>query len=349
VTGDHRTVLRAHYGRYHDEMVTSFYDFLDPLSQAPTIVAQVTGPDQFTEITRFGSTASAKIGPDITYSYRRAYLAAVERQLPWGMSAKAQYIAHDFKESIGFIDTGSVWQPVQRIDPGEDGLLGTADDGGPMTVFLNTDQSTAGLLLTNPTGAYRRYRAAQFVVSKRSSHALHFQASYTWSRTVGSYNNAFSSNAANSDLGTNGAFVNPNRLLNAEGRTPQDFTHELKVLGTYRLAPWGGLNLSGIYRYQSGRPWARAASFDAQTLVSQIFVEPRATRSLPAVNTLDLRVEKTWHPSPKLGTFGVFADVFNVNNQGLALVITNTSGANFGVPARWSEPRTLRAGVRVMF
>ena len=69
------------------------------------------------------------------------------------------------------------------------------------------------------------------VIGKRYSHDLDFQASYTWSRTVGSYNNAFSSNAANADLSTNGNFVNPNRRLNAEGRTPQDFTHELKVLG----------------------------------------------------------------------------------------------------------------------
>ena len=80
-----------------------------------------------------------------------------------------------------------------------------------------------------------------------------------------------------------------------------------------------------------------------------MFVEPRATRHMPAVHTLDLRLEKTFKPAPGLGTVGVFADVFNVGNQGVPLGMTNTSGPNFGVPNSWQEPRSLRAGVRMLF
>jgi hypothetical protein len=69
VSRTHRTVVRAHAGRYHDEMVTSFYDFLDLLSQGSTIVAQVIGPNQFREITQFGWTTNATIDPDLKYSY----------------------------------------------------------------------------------------------------------------------------------------------------------------------------------------------------------------------------------------------------------------------------------------
>jgi hypothetical protein len=43
VAGDHRTVVRVHYGRYPDPMVTTFFDFLDPLSGAATITAKVLG------------------------------------------------------------------------------------------------------------------------------------------------------------------------------------------------------------------------------------------------------------------------------------------------------------------
>lgn len=53
VAPDHRTVIRAHYGRYHDPMVTSFYDFLDPLGHAPTIVMQANSSGQFQEVTRY--------------------------------------------------------------------------------------------------------------------------------------------------------------------------------------------------------------------------------------------------------------------------------------------------------
>ena len=174
--------------------------------------------------------------------------------------------------------------------------------------------------------------------------------SYTWSRTVGNYNNSFSSNAGTADLSYNGNFVNPNRALNAEGRTPQDFGHELKGLWTYRLPVWGGLNVSGVYLHQSGRFWARAintGSVPEVHLVS-VLVEPRATRQMPDVHRVDLRLEKTFRLR-KAETIGVFADVFNAGNQGVPLGMNNVSGPNFGVPNNWIEPRSLRAGVRLMF
>jgi hypothetical protein len=347
--GDHRTVVRAHYGRYHDEMVSSFYQFLDPLSQVTEIDEQAVGPNQYVEVSRYTPTLNATIDPHVKFSFVEEYLVGIEHQLPWGISAKAQYISRDFKDSIGFIDTGTTWQPVQRIDPGPDGLVGTTDDGGPFTVFYYLPSSTPAAQLTNPAGAYRRYHGVQLIANKRYSHDVAFQASYNWSRTVASYNNWYFSNAAGNDFGYNGVFANPNRALNADGRTPQDVTHEVKVLATCRLSPWGGLNVSSVYRYRSGQPWARSVGFGFQTALQAIYVEPRGSRELPAINTLDLRVEKTWKPSVKIGTIGFFGDVFNAGNQGVSLHDNERSGRNFGVPQGWIEPRTLRAGIRLIF
>jgi hypothetical protein len=348
VTGHHRTVLRVHYGRYHDEMVTSFYDFLDPGSQVPETYLQAVGPNQFQEVWTYNPTLNSTIDRHIKFPFVQEYVAGLEHQLPVGVSLTAQYTHRDFKDSIGFIDTGTVWYPVQRIDPGPDGRVGTADDGGPFTVFYAVPSSTPALMLTNPSDAYRRYDAVQFVAIRRYAQNVAFQGSYNWSRTVASYDNAYSSNAANNDLGTDGVFANPNRALNANGHTPQDVTHEFKALGTYRLSRWGGLNVSGVYRFQSGRPWARTYYFGPQTGIQYIYVEPRGTRELPAVNTLDLRMEKTWRPS-KVGTIGLFGDVFNVGNQGVSLHDDQRSGPTFGLPQVWLDPRTVRVGLRIMF
>jgi hypothetical protein len=89
-------------------------------------------------------------------------------------------------------------------------------------------------------------------------------------------------------------------------------------------------------------------AFGQQTL-SSVFVEPRATRQLPNTNVLDLRVEKMWRPGARLGTLGVFGEVFNVTNQGIALRVLNASGPNLGLPTQWSSPRLLQAGVRYRF
>jgi hypothetical protein len=338
----------VHYGRYHDELVTSFYDFLDPLSQTQDVLAAVVGPNQFVEEFRYPTTARAAIDPELRFPFAEELVAGVERELPWAMSVKAQFISRDFKDAIGYIDPAEIWLPVQGLDPGPDGRRGTADDGGPVTVFFQQAGVTPAPVLTNPA-AYRRYRAVQFIGGRRYSQHVEFNASYTWSRTVGNYNNAYASNAANADLGISGVFANPNKLINTDGRTPQDFTHELKVLGTYELTPLGGARLSGVYRLQSGRPWARSAAFGIQTGGVPIFVEPRGARQTPAVNTMDLRVEKTWKRSSSAAKLGVFVDVFNVWNQGVALRINNASGPNLGVPTQWLDPRTVRAGARVIF
>ena len=350
VTGDHRTVARFHYGRYHDEMVTSFYDFLDPLSQTPFITAAVLGPNEFSELERTTTDAAPTIGGDITFPFVEEYLAAVERQLPASITVKAQYIHRDFKEILAFIDTGSVWKPFELPDPGPDGVLETPDDGGTFTAYENIDPARADLVLTNPNDAFRKYRAVQLIGNKRYSRNVDFQASYTWSRTVGSFDNQFATNAVNNDTGTNGMFVNPNRAINATGRTRQDFTHEVKVLGTYRMPKWGAVNVSGVYRYQSGRPWSRRVRVPGLlTQFNFIDVETHGTRHQNAINQIDLRLEKTWRPNLKIGQLGLYLDIFNMTNQGVELNITRVSGPNFGVPLVWTEPRTIRAGVRLMY
>jgi hypothetical protein len=348
LTGDHRTVLRAHYGRYSEAFVTSYYDFLDPLSQSPSITAKVVGPNQFVEEYRSPPVALASIDPNTEFPFAEEYLVGVEHQIPWGMSVRTQYVSKDFKNAIGFIDPARRWLPVQETDPGPDGVPGTSDDGGPITVYFDQNPTKSAPLLTNPP-AYRRYHAVQFIATRPYSHGVQFQASYTWSRTVGNYNNAAFSNAANNDLGIGGVFMNPNGLINNDGRTRQDFTHDFKLLGTYRVGRWGGLNVSGVYKYQGGRPWARSAYFDLQTESGAIFVEPIGARELPSVKVLDLRVEKTWKVAPGAGTVSAFVDAFNITNQGVALRVTNSSGPNLGVPVQWLDPRTVRAGVRFLF
>lgn len=345
VTGDHRTTARLHYGRYHDPIVTSFYDFLDPLGQSPTIFADVIGSG-YVETSRTATGAQASIAHDAKFPFVAESVVGIERQLPGSLSLVAQVIRRNFRNSIGFADLATAWQPVARVDPGPDGRTGTADDGGTIIVYRNVDPSLSAPVLTNPA-AYRHYRAAQFVLRRRGGRA-NLQASYTWSRTTGNYNNGAYSNAANGDLGLNGVFVNPNRRINADGVTNQDFPHEVKVLGSFHLNLWGPVTVGGVYRYQSGAPWQRSANFGAQTGVNAIFVEPRGTRRTDAVNAIDLRAEKIMGPRAST-RLELFVDVFNVTNQGEALRVNQQSGPNLGVPLLWMDPRTARAGVHILF
>lgn len=347
---DHRTVVRAHYGQYHDAMSTRFYEFLETSSEAVTITARVLGPNLFEEVTRSGGpTVQSTIDPDVKHSYAEEWLAGIERELWPRFSVKAQYVRRNTKNTIGFIDTGTVWAPVAVVDPGLDGVTGTADDGGPLTIFLNANPGEARYVMTNPSGAWRSYDGVQVVGSRRYANGWSLQGSYAWGRTLGSYDNENGSNAAGTDVGPQANFANPNRAINTTGRTVFDRRHDLRAFGTYTLRPFGGLRVSGVYRYTSGMPWGRTVTtFDPRTQASFVVVEPIGTRERQATHEADLRIEKTF-PLPARATAGIYADVFNITNHIVVSQVVESSGPTFGTVRRSTDPRRLRVGLRLMF
>jgi len=63
--------------------------------------------------------------------------------------------------------------------------------------------------------------------------------------------------------------------------------------------------------------------------------------------TLDARLEKTL--SVNRSSIGVYLDVFNVTNQGVATFVSALSGRGLGAPLAWSDPRAARIGLRWQF
>lgn len=353
LAGDHKTVIRGHYGRYHDALLTGTFSFMDTNDLSPFVTAAVLGPGLFEEIDRVDPDVSFGIDDDISHSYVDQYLLAVEREILPDLSLTAQYIRRNFKNFMAFIDTGSEYEAVAVTDPGPDGEPGTADDGGPITVFNLLNPGGSFNLMTNPDGAFRRYNAFQLIARKRWSQNWQLLGAYTWSRNIATIDNIGGTNAGFGDAGRTGVFANPNSRINAEGHTAVDPTHEFKVSGTYRV-PWvGGFNVSGMYVYRSGQTWARTIRSGFGGALSQgsetILAEPRGSRRLDAVNNLDLRVEKTFPLGTAQRTVGVYFDIFNLTNQGVALTVQPLSGSSFGQPDDWSSPRTLRVGGRFTF
>lgn len=357
VAADHKTVIRAHYGRYHDALLNNQFQFMDTAAVPPTITAAVLGPDRFQELSRFDPTTGVGMDPEITQSFVDQYFLGVEREVFRDFSVRADVVRRHFKNFMGFVDTRSIYEPVQRQDPGPDGRAGTADDGAFLTVFNKTNPGNEFFLFTNPNGAFRRYSAVDIVGRKRYSRNWQMLASYTWSRTEGNINNRSGSNAGFivTDTGRRGAFANPNQAINGEGPTAFDYTHEVKLAGGYHVPFWHGLNVSGIYRYRTGLAWGRVASIRGLIQGAEtIRIEPRGTRRLPALNSVDLRVEKTFHVASPSRTLGLFVDAFNVTNQQIPnsdnrFAVTETSGSRLGAPGPLTDPRTLRLGLRFAF
>jgi hypothetical protein len=148
--------------------------------------------------------------------------------------------------------------------------------------------------------------------------------------------------------------TNPNRLINGDGLTAFDPTSEFKVLSVWNPERWSGWVVSGVYVYLTGGAWGRTFQATGLGQGSQaIRAEPRGTRRLPAINQLDLRLEKPLRVQGR--TLGAYADIFNVWNQGVpdsewgGDAVNSSSGPNLGVPFLWRMPRQVRVGLRTTF
>ncbi len=359
VTGDHRTVLRAHFGRYYDALFGGQFEFMDLSHQNPHITADVLGPNRFVEVDRRNPSTNLGLDPNIRQSFVDQFLVGIERELLPNFSTTVQYIKRDFKDFMGFIDTGSVYAPVQKQDPGPDGRLSTADDGAFITVFNKTNPGHEFLLFTNPANAFRNYSAFQLIANKRYSHNWQAGLSYTWSRTRGTVNNIGGTNAGGSSNfqspGQTGEFADPNHFVNADGPSTFDYTHQVKLDGTYRVPLFGGFNISGVYRYTTGLSYGRTATIRGLTQGSEtVRVLPRGTYLTDPINLIDFRAEKTFPLGSSARQVGVYLDLFNLNNQGVPdsgsrTAVIESSGSTFQNPNRWISPRLARLGFRVTF
>jgi hypothetical protein len=359
VTGDHRTVLRANFGRYYDALFGGQFEFMDLTQQSVFIVADVLGPNRFQELTRRTPATNVGIDPNIKQSHTDQFLAGIERQLFPDFSLTAQYINRRFRDFMGFIDTGSIYAPVQKVDPGVDGRTGTADDGQPLTVYNLTNPGKEFKLFTNPVNAFRDYNAFQLIGTKRYSKNWQASLSYTWSRTEGTANNIGGSNAGGTtnfqSLGQTGAFTDPNHFINSDGPNTFDYSNQIKLDGTYRVPAFGGFNVSAVYRYTTGLAWGRTATIRGLDQGNEtVRIEPRGTRRTDPINNLDFRAEKTFPVGPGDRKIGVYLDIFNINNQGVIdngqrTGVIEAGGTTFGNPNFWISPRLARLGFRFTF
>jgi hypothetical protein len=348
VTGAHHVIVRAHYGHYHEGFATGFYDFLDPHASAPTIEAQVVSPGVLVPLGTFESTDVYEIASGFRMPYVREEVASVEYARTGQASVTLQWIRRDWEHIAGITRPDAIWQPFQFIDPGPDGVAGTADDGGPLTAYTLQNPGTARWVLANPPEAYHSYDAVQAIGRARVAD-VEIQGSWSWARTVANFANGFSSNIGMNTAGPNATFSNPNRAVNSDGRTTWDVPLDVKLLATGVISKWADVRVSGVYTLQSGGLGGRVVvggRSAGQGLVS-VAAEPPHRRG-PTTNTLDLRADAPL----TLGhgtSVHLLLDAFNVWNQGIATGFTPQSGPNFGLPNGWSAPRSFRAGVRVTF
>jgi hypothetical protein len=226
-------------------------------------------------------------------------------------------------------------------------------DGRSVPVFVLANAPAARrFLLTNPEGYSLTYNGLVMAVEKRRSAGWQALGTYTFSRVSGLQASNGSAAAGAQVSSVAGATQltfgqDPNSLINARGRLPNDRPHMFRVMGSVDV-PRTGLVVAANLQYFTGKPYAASAQLTLPQGSQRVLLEPPGSRRMSSQSLLDVRVSRAI-PVGRTGRLELVLDVLNVLNdtaeEGLAT--DNLFSQSFGQPTVFLDPRRAMVSVRV--
>lgn len=357
--GNGRTVVKGTYGWFNHTMtedfaasfnlntlVTTRYRWRDLNGNSDYDPGEVNlalnGPDFITVI---GAT-NAILNPDLEQPVTHEVSLGFERELMANFSAKALYVykrQNNLFDTVNILRPYSAWNiPITRRDPGPDGVLNTADDGGRVT-FYDYDAAYRGAAFVGNTSVNAPderdsyYNTIEFTLNKRMSNRWDMLASA--SRTKN------------------------HRWINVIASTPnlevfpldETWDWQFKLVGSYQLPldvyasaffqHLAGDPLGRTYIFRSADPDGGRAISSASTVMLPL--EALGAMREPNLNVLNLRAAKKF--TVGRNRLNVDIDLFNVLNVNTPTAITTASGPTFGAFSDIVPPRILRLGATFAF
>jgi hypothetical protein len=346
LTNDARTVVKATYGRFNwvldaatgenynrNAVIVTDYRWNDLNKN------KAYDPGELGAFVSATGGSNRVINPDVKQPKVDEVTLSLERELVKNFSARASYI---YKNEHGLIQDVNTARPygvyniaINTVDPGPDGVVGTADDGKPITIF-DYDPAYAGsqfekIVELNLAGNRNVFHNIELVANKRLSKGWQMVAS---------------SLATHRDIWRNGIPTDPN----AANFYPKSVYWEwvFKLSGSYMLRY--EVQVAAMFTHQSGDPLARDARFTGLKQLSSVtlLMEPMGSERMPNQNLLNFRVEKR----QRLGSYGQVSfqfDLFNAANTNTATTTSTRSGPTYGRITAIIPPRIARLGVTYTF
>jgi outer membrane receptor protein involved in Fe transport len=361
LTPDHKTLLKASYGRYYDALHMANWNWPGPNVTDWTASYKLEGEEEWTVYDFVPGGMAYTLDPDLKNPYSDQFSIGLDRELYPNLSVGALFIYKTEKNLIGWEDKGGIYEKVNMVSP---------DNGQSYSVWnLTSDPETRDFWITQPSRFGEEfdqtYKAFIFTINKRYSDNWQLQASLTWSRSEG-LNNTAHVMAQQAMLWYTGYYGrDPNDLTNARGLRNQDRTWVFKLSASYSF-PWGIL-ASVNYIYQTGRPIPTFVRVYPDQGEREILAVPRG-EDLPSGmegkkrfdpwQMLDFRLSKTFNVYESL-KLQVMFDAFNVFNSNTITSYPynfwySHSGfdywsSNYLVPDEIFFPRRVQFGFRLSF
>lgn len=342
---DPKTVIKGSYGLFNGGMGSGFAGIYNTNANS-TAIFRWTDRDRNGDYTPgevnldltaanpdFLSISAASnnlLNPDLRQPMTNEVTLGFERELTSNLGFRTLYVYKDFRDNIVTVNvkrpTSAYDIPLVRRDPGPDGTLNNADDGGRVTIWDYNAAYRGAAFVANqrqnsPKTDY--YQSIEFTVTKRSAGRWFGMGSF-W-------------------VTKHHRWVSPFPEGDPRGNPNDDYfplqeqwTWAANASGNYRL-PWG-VNFGAYLQSKVGVQGQRTVIFRSadpdggpalrQLNTVTLRMEPFAERQGPAITLLNLRATREF----RLGTsrFEVNIEAFNLLNSSAPTTMTFVSGPTFG-------------------
>lgn len=343
--GTGKTALKFHYGTYTHNPSTDLGKSVNPNQSlwSYRYTWNDSNGDLFYQpgeegvlLATNGGVASVRIDPALKNAYSRQVSAFVEHQIAQNFGVRTGVVWIGDRNPRTNVNENRPYDgynvPVTVRDPGPDGIVGSADDGGTLTAW-NLAAPYVGLPTVNVTKnlptAKNDYYTFEMTGDKRMSNSWSLLASFahTWSRA------AFLGAATNPNLGIN----------RADGR---DHSTSWQAKLSMTLALPKEFRVSPLVRHQAGpnfgRTFVAPLNFGSTTLLAEPFNSQR-TRN---VTLVDMRIEKSFTVAKKWLP-AAFFDLYNILNTNAENAVISSSGSSWLRPTTIVSPRIVKLGVKL--
>ena len=361
ITGDGKTVLKGHWGRYHRAVATGEYaNVIGPNVKPYFAGTYDVAHGVFLDLTPISSNEQLGVSPDYESPYTDQAILTVERELIPGLGAYVNYVNKRGRQFAGWDETRGTYVQIPFTDNEGPGATNRT-----FPIFaITSDPADRFFQITNRPELKSDINAVSFGISRPMRNKWQWNASATWMRAKGSLQEG------RGGAGEQGSGVgieqrgglqfrnygrNPNMFVNADGRLRSDVEWQIKTQLVYQLP--ADFLVSASFSFRSGAHLIRRIRLGEEVTgipvdnTNVLILQPRGENGrIGSVTFLDARLEKDFKVSPKV-KLSVFADALNLLNEDAtqSVVSTIVTSSAFWYPSDPVDPRRIMLGAKVKF
>jgi hypothetical protein len=340
LTGDGKTIVKAHWGRYHPQITTGeFANIIGPNVKPYFIGTYNPATGKIEDLALESSSENLSVASDYHPPRTDQFIIGFERELTAKMGLQVSYVRKWGRDFAAWRDFVSSYVQVPVVDDS-----GKDPTGRTINIFrLTSDVGARKFELGNSDDLRTDVNAVTVNLTKRMTR-WYANAGVTYLRSTGALGGSLRSTSIQQRSALEFSIFgrNPNDFVNLDGRLVGDVGWQGKFQGVVKLPL--GLQASASLDAREGGHRIRTRSIPSSIAgqgSTTILLQPRGDFGrLPAVTILDARLQKDFALG-RGARLVVFVDALNLNNENApqSVVQANVTSSSYQFPTTFVSPR----------